>query len=134
MTYTALRPEAPGEFSAQPAHLLGFPESGTLFSPALAAAALSLLMLALIAWACWAALRAPGDAAAFAGDKSPADPTSLAGDPSLSEIGDRVLALFFLGAAVMHIGLLLAHRRACRATCTISCPCRCTRCRWRPWR
>ena len=106
VTYTALRPEAPGEFLRNLLILLGFPESGTLFSPALAAAALSLLMLALIAWACWAALRAPGDAAAFAGDKSPAAPTSLAGDPSLSEIGDRVLALFFLGAAVMHIGLL----------------------------
>lgn len=106
VTYTALRPEAPGEFLRNLLILLGFPESGTLFSPALAAAALSLLMLALIAWACWAALRAPGDAAAFAGDKSPADPTSLAGDPSLSEIGDRVLALFFLRAAVMHIGLL----------------------------
>ena len=102
VTYTALQPEAPGEFLRNLLILLGFPESGSLFSPALAAAALSLLLLALIAWACWAALRAPGVPSALAGDKTSAP----AGDPPLSEIGDRVLALFFLTAAVMHIGLL----------------------------
>ena len=126
VTYTSLQPEAAGEFLRNLLSLLGFPESGSLFSSALAAAALSLLLVALIAWACWAALRAPGDAAplaaaapsagdpslseiavpsAPAADKSPAAAPS-AGDPSLSEIGDRVLALFFLAAAVMHIGLL----------------------------
>ena len=102
VTYTALQPEAPGEFLRNLLILLGFPESGSLFSPALAAAALSLLLLALIAWACWAALRAPGVPAALTADKTAAP----AGDPPLSEIGDRVLALFFLTAAVMHIGLL----------------------------
>ena len=100
VTYTSLQPEAAGEFLRNLLSLLGFPESGSLFSSALAAAALSLLLVALIAWACWAALRAPGDAAPLAA----AAPS--AGDPSLSEIGDRVLALFFLAAAVMHIGLL----------------------------
>lgn len=105
VTYTSLQPEAAGEFLRNLLSLLGFPESGTLFSPALAAAALSLLLVALIAWACWAALRAPGDAAALAGDKTAA-PSAPSGDPSLSEIGDRMLALFFLAAAVMHIGLL----------------------------
>ena len=125
VTYTALQPEAPGEFLRNLLILLGFPESGSLFSPALAAAALSLLLVALIAWACWAALRAPGDASALAADKTSVPsgdpslsetgvPSALAGDktsapsgdPPLSEIGDRVLALFFLTAAVMHIGLL----------------------------
>lgn len=95
VTYTSFQPEAAGEFLRNLLSLLGFPENGSLFSPALAPAALSLLLLALIAWACWAALRAPVPGAAAA--PSPAETDAP---------GDRVLALFFLAAAVMHIGLL----------------------------
>ena len=95
VTYTSFQPEAAGEFLRNLLSLLGFPENGSLFSPALAPAALSLLLLALIAWASWSALRAPAPGAAAA--PSPAETDAP---------GDRVLALFFLAAAVMHIGLL----------------------------
>lgn len=108
VTYTSFQPEAAGEFLRNLLSLLGFPENGSLFSPALAPAALSLLLLALIAWACWAALRAPAPGAAAAQSAILAQPGAAAA-PSPAETdapGDRVLALFFLAAAVMHIGLL----------------------------
>ena len=108
VTYTSFQPEAAGEFLRNLLSLLGFPENGSLFSPALAPAALSLLLLALIAWASWSALRAPAPGAAAAQSASLAQPGEAAA-PSPAETdapGDRVLALFFLAAAVMHIGLL----------------------------
>lgn len=108
VTYTSFQPEAAGEFLRNLLSLLGFPENGSLFSPALAPAALSLLLLALIAWASWSALRAPAPGAAAAQSAILAQPGAAAA-PSPAETdapGDRVLALFFLAAAVMHIGLL----------------------------
>lgn len=108
VTYTSFQPEAAGEFLRNLLSLLGFPENGSLFSPALAPAALSLLLLALIAWASWSALRAPAPGAAAAQSAILAQPGATAA-PSPAETdapGDRVLALFFLAAAVMHIGLL----------------------------
>lgn len=108
VTYTSFQPEAAGEFLRNLLSLLGFPENGSLFSPALAPAALSLLLLALIAWASWSALRAPAPGAAAAQSAILAQPGEAAA-PSPAETdapGDRVLALFFLAAAVMHIGLL----------------------------
>lgn len=108
VTYTSFQPEAAGEFLRNLLSLLGFPENGSPFSPALAPAALSLLLLALIAWASWSALRAPAPGAAAAQSAILAQPGAAAA-PSPAETdapGDRVLALFFLAAAVMHIGLL----------------------------
>lgn len=108
VTYTSFQPEAAGEFLRNLLSLLGFPENGSFFSPALAPAALSLLLLALIAWASWSALRAPAPGAAAAQSAILAQPGAAAA-PSPAETdapGDRVLALFFLAAAVMHIGLL----------------------------
>lgn len=108
VTYTSFQPEAAGEFLRNLLSLLGFPENGSLFSPALAPAASSLLLLALIAWASWSALRAPAPGAAAAQSAILAQPGEAAA-PSPAETdapGDRVLALFFLAAAVMHIGLL----------------------------
>lgn len=108
VTYTSFQPEAAGEFLRNLLSLLGFPENGSLFSPALAPAALSLLLLALIAWASWSALCAPAPGAAAAQSAILAQPGAAAA-PSPAETdapGDRVLALFFLAAAVMHIGLL----------------------------
>lgn len=108
VTYTSFQPEAAGEFLRNLLSLLGFPENGSLFSPALAPAALSLLLLALIAWASWSALRAPAPGAAAAQSAILAQPGEAAAQsPAETDApGDRVLALFFLAAAVMHIGLL----------------------------
>lgn len=119
VTYTSFQPEAAGEFLRNLLSLLGFPENGSLFSPALAPAALSLLLLALIAWASWSALRAPAPGAAAAQSAILAQPGATAAaavpgaplaqpaSPAETDApGDRVLALFFLAAAVMHIGLL----------------------------
>lgn len=119
VTYTSFQPEAAGEFLRNLLSLLGFPENGSLFSPALAPAALSLLLLALIAWASWSALRAPAPGAAAAQSAILAQPGAAAAaavpgaplaqpaSPAETDApGDRVLAMFFLAAAVMHIGLL----------------------------
>ena len=96
VSYTGYQPEAPGLFLRNLLILLGFPEEGPLFSASLAPAALSLTLLALIAWAVWRALRDPV-LPAGAGDAAPAEDGAA---------GERVLALFFGAAALMHVGLL----------------------------